>query len=248
MDDEIEAAVETFARGYAFARSIPHPYLAVPMDRYWRLHDAPRSRDRYRNEEWIGYDAEPAHLATAARDGSSSRYVVSAITPAQRADEALRSSYRSLGFRLLGTEPMMIHRLTRIPRPHSPATIERVTTTNLLQQLNRQARKRQLLPKHLEPDSTAAQYVALVDGAIVGWVQSITVGEMTWCSNMFVAPPHRRQGIASDLVTRMLRDDRKRGAVASVLQASSAGTPLYRTLGYRQIATTLLVAPHRATG
>lgn len=243
MDGEIDAAVETFVRGYAFARSIPHPYLVKRAGAYWRLHDAPRKVDRFRNEEWIGYDAEPADLATAAADGSEGRYMITAISHEL---QAIRPAYRSLGFRLLGTEPMMVHPLTRIPRRSSPATIERVTAADRLHDLNRAARKRQLVPEHLQPDSPVLQYVALVEDAIVGWVQSIAVGNMTWCSNMAVLPNHRRLGIASALMAKMLRADRQRGATASVLLASSAGTPLYQAIGYRQIATALLVTPPRA--
>ncbi len=89
------------------------------------------------------------------------------------------------------------------------------------------------------------QYVALIGGAIVGWVASITVDDATWCSNLHVQPAHRRRGIGRALMVRMLRDDRAAGAALSVLTASHSGAMLYPTIGYEQVATLLLFTPPR---
>ena len=45
-------------------------------------------------------------------------------------------------------------------------------------------------------DAPQRQYVALIDGAIVGWVGSIAVDDATWCQNMYVQREFRRRGIA----------------------------------------------------
>ena len=58
-------------------------------------------------------------------------------------------AFHSLGYRLGTTEPVMAHDLARIPRCASPATIERVTTSEMSERVARYARSRQLLPEHL---------------------------------------------------------------------------------------------------
>jgi GNAT superfamily N-acetyltransferase len=100
-----------------------------------------------------------------------------------------------------------------------------------------------LLPEHLAPDSLLRPYVALIDGAVVGWVSSIVVGAATWCSNMYVQPAFRRRGIARAMLCRMLEDDRAGGAQTAVLLASHTGAMLYPVVGYAQIGTLLLFNP-----
>jgi GNAT superfamily N-acetyltransferase len=149
------------------------------------------------------------------------------------------------------SEPLMVHRLRRIRRFDAPAKIERVTTRDVADRLAKAARKRQVLPEHLEADprdSLLRAYVALLDGDIVGWVRSIAAGDAAWCSDMNVKEPYRRRGIARAMLSRMLRDDRAAGARRAVLLASHAGAKLYPLVGYEQIATLLLFTPHRARG
>ena len=167
------------------------------------------SEGTYRREEWI------AHGVDAGRDpqggyertpGASSASARSA--PRGESDAGTRADFKALNYRLNSTEPVMVHRLRRIPRAAGPLPIERVLTAELADRLNRTTRIRQILPEHLSPDAPLRQYVALEDGQPVGWVQSIVVDSATWCSNMHVAPAARRRGIGRALMCRMLRDDR----------------------------------------
>ena len=88
----------------------------------------------------------------------------------------------------------------------------------------------------------------MIDGQIVGWVRSIAVGEMTWCSNMYVVEKHRRRGIGRAMMCRMLRDDREHGATMAVLLASHTGAKLYAAVGYEQIGTLLVFTPKAVNG
>ena len=157
----------------------------------------------------------------------------------------MRAGFKALDYRLIGSEPFMIHRLRRIPRVAAPATIRRVRTPNLAARLAKAARSRQIRPEHLGDGAPQRQYVALIDGAIVGWVGSIAVEDATWCQNMFVQREFRRRGIARAMLCRLLRDDRAAGAKLAVLLASHTGAKLYHTVGYRQIGTLLLFSPRK---
>ena len=256
--DEFERAIEVFARGWCFARSFTHPYLAerVSMDApgnrsggsLWVLRDAERRSGRYRNEEWVSHRVPPARVHAAATGPPPHRrggYTVCAIHAADEPDQPLRAGFKALDYRLMTSEPFMIHRLRRIPRVAAPATIRRVRTPELAARLAKAARSRQVLPENLGDEAPQRQYVALIDGAIVGWVGSIAVEDATWCQNMFVQREFRRRGIARAMLCRLLRDDRAAGAKLAVLLASHTGAKLYHTVGYRQIGTLLLFSPRK---
>ena len=83
-------------------------------------------------------------------------------------DQPLRTGFKALEYRLIGSEPFMIHRLRRIPWVATPATIRRVRTAALAERLAKAARSRQILPGHLGNDAPQRQYVALIDGASRG--------------------------------------------------------------------------------
>jgi GNAT superfamily N-acetyltransferase len=241
----IERSLEVFAHGFGFTRSFTHPYLAERVGPVWVLRDGPRRRGRYRNEEWLAYGVAPAEVDRIAREETRGRYVVCAICGIDEPQEPLRAAFKSLGYRLGRTEPLMIHSLAHIPTFDAPAVVERVTSADMAERLARAARSRQILPEHLTQNAPLRQYVALMDGEPVGWVRSIVVGDATWCSDMYVHPPVRRRGIARSMLCRMLHDDRAAGARLAVLLASHAGAKLYPVVGYEQIGTLLLFQPRK---
>jgi GNAT superfamily N-acetyltransferase len=244
----IARAIEAFAHGFCFTRSFTHPYIADRVGPVWVVRDAPRSRGDYRREEWIAHGVPPAEVDRLARARTRGGFAICAIRAVDEPEDPLRDGYKALGYRLGTTEPMMIHRLQRIPRPAAPARIERVTTQAMADRVAKAARTRQVLPEHFGDGSRLRQYVALVEGRNepVGWVRSIDAGNRaTWCSNMYVHPDFRRRGIARALLARMLRDDRAAGAKAAVLLASHVGAKLYEAVGYEQIGTLLLFTPVR---
>ena len=186
----------------------------------------------------------------ADRRRTAAGYSVCAIHATGEPDRPLRDGFKSLGYRLGGTEPFMIHRLRRIPRVTSPAVIRRVRTAALADRLAKAARGRQILPEHLGDDAPQRQYVAMAGDAIVGWVGSIAVGDATWCQNMYVAPAYRRRGIARAMLCRLLRDDRAAGTVLAVLLASHTGAKLYASVGLfaDRLAAVLYAEPEVRAG
>lgn len=242
---DIARAVEVFARGVSFTRSFTHPYVAARVGPLWVMRDAPRRRGDYRTEEWIAYGVAPEEVDALARRHTRGRFAVCALHSHGETDVSLRAGFKALGYRLLTTEPLMVHPLKGIPSTKSPAVIERVTTLEWASRLARAAGARQMLPEHLAPKAPLRQYMARIGDELVGWVRSIVVGEATWCSNMYVVPRVRRQGIARSMLCRMLQDDQATGATTSVLLASHTGAKLYPVVGYEQIGTLLLFTPKR---
>ena len=264
---EFARAIEVFSRGFSFARSFTHPYLAEcrspdgsgsSAGTLWVLRDAERRTGTYRKEEWVSHGMAPADVHDAATispwrerartcrsTGTRGGYGVCAIHATDEPDRPLRDGFKALGYRLGGTEPFMIHRLRRIPRVTAPAVIRRVRTKGLADRLAKAARSRQILPEHLGSDTAQRQYAAMVGDSIVGWVGSIAVGDATWCQNMYVAPAYRRRGIARAMLCRLLRDDRAAGTVLAVLLASHTGAKLYASVGYTRIGTLLFFTPSR---
>ena len=242
----LHRAIEVFAHGFGFVRSYTHPYVPHRVGPLWVLRDDPRKNPRdYRREEWLAYKVDPEEVDQLARKHTRGRYAICAFHTVNEPDQPLRAAFKALNYRLQTTEPMMVHRLAKIPRADSPATIRRVTTRALADRLAKAAGRTQIPARHLKDDSTMRQYVALVDDQPVGWVRSIVVGDATWCSHMEVRPEFRRRGIARAMLARMLRDDRDAGAKVNVLLSSHTGALLYPVVGYEHIATLLLFTPRK---
>jgi GNAT superfamily N-acetyltransferase len=240
----IDLAVEVFARGYAFTRSFTHPYRAVRVGPIWALRDTPRRRAAdYRREEWAAHGVEPAEVDRVARAVTRGRFAVCAIRAADEPAEPLRAAYRALGYRLMVTEPIMLHALDAVPPFEGPLPVERVLTPALADAVNEAAGQRQILPDHLAPGAPLRQYVALDGERPVGWVRCVVVGDSTWVSSMWVEPAYRRRGVGRSMLVRMLQDDREHGVTRSILTASHTGALLYPRVGYSQIGELLFYMP-----
>lgn len=241
-----DRAIEAFVGGFCATRTFTHPYLAERLGNIWVIRDAPRQRSAdYRREEWIAHNVPPEVVDAVARAGTRGGYCICAFCAEGEPDAPLRTAYKALGYRLGAIETFMAHHLRRIPRMPAPLPVQRVTTQDLADRLATAARKRMILPEHLAADSPIRQYVALRDGQPVGWARSVTVGDATWTSDVYVEPAYRRRGVGKSLLARLLRDDRARGARAAVLLASHAGAMLYPHVGYERIGRLLLLTPVR---
>jgi GNAT superfamily N-acetyltransferase len=243
---EMTFAIEVFVRGHAAGRSRTFPYLVDRIGPLWVMRDAPRKNPRdYRKEEWIADDTDPGEADRIARQHARGRFYVCHMIADGAPDAPVRAAYKTLGYRLLGTEGFFLQRLTRIPKPPSRVTVERLRTPELAARLGKFTRTRPIASDLLGDDAPFRQYVALDGADIVGRVRSVDAAGATWCADMYVEPAHRRRGIGRALLARMLRDDRARGSKCSVLTASHAGALLYPHLGYERIGTLLMFAPRR---
>src|SRR5580765_797016 len=113
----VNHAIEVFVRGFSFTRSFTHPYHPRQMGQAWAVRDAPRKRAAdYRREEWVAAQIAPAELDALARKNSRSHFCICAIVPEGQDDGPLRAAYKSLGYRLGGSEFLMAHELKSIPK------------------------------------------------------------------------------------------------------------------------------------
>ncbi len=246
---EIERALEVFVRGFSADKSRTWPYEFARVGKTWVMRDAPRKNPRdYRKEEWVAYGVPAPEVDSVARKMTRGRFFVCAVRSMEEPEEPLRASYKELGYRLLSTEPLFVHRLKTIPRVASPVTIERVTTPEMAARYGKASRTRPIPAEKLVKDAPFRQFVALDGDKIVGAVRSVDAGDCTWCSNMYVWPSHRRRGIGSALLCHMLRDDRRGGFRQSVLLSSHTGALVYPRVGYEQIGLLYIFAPKRRAG
>ena len=244
----VERAIEVFVHGFAFTRSFTHPYLAEHIQPgIWVLRDAPRARADYRGEEYVATGVGAAALDALARRHTRGRFKICVLLAGADADVSIRQEFRALGYRLMGTEAMMLHQLAPLAPLAEPFPIVRISSEEQANLLAQAARSRQILPEHLAADpAPMRQYMALDGETPVGWVGSVVVEDCGWCTNMFVVPSHRRRGIARALLTRMLADDQASGARANILLASHAGAKLYPAVGYETIGRLLIFVPLRS--
>ncbi|HEY2411125.1 MAG TPA: GNAT family N-acetyltransferase [Pirellulaceae bacterium] len=243
---QIRGTIQTFVRGFCAQKSATHPYEFAKIGDVWVMRDAVRKNPRYyRKEEWIAYGTPAAEVDIIARRQTRGRFFVCAVRGMEESDEKLRASYKEIGYRLMATEPLFVHRLKTIPRAASPAVIERVASEDMARRFGKASRSRPIPIEQFGKDAPFRQYVALESEEIVGWVRSIDAGGSNWVANMYVRPKSRRRGIGMALLTKMLRDDKKRGAKQSVLLSSHTGALVYPRVGYEQIGMLYIYAPRK---
>ena len=178
----------------------------------------------------------------------------------QKENPALRL-YERQGFRIVGdganqSEWLMVRRLdsTRTPtvlefRRLNPSDLPTFIEMRIAQLLEEGAQKtcdlrpalRDYYQRHLA-DGTFVSWLALSDGEIVGTSGLSIVekppyfgcltGRLGLLSSMYVRPDLRRQGIARDLLLRIVDEAKERGCGAVHITASEAGTHLYRACGF----------------
>ena len=220
---DLALAIDAFLRGYCSGRSRTHPYERTEIDGVWVMRDAPRRNPRdYRKEEWIACGVEPAAVDRTARQHTRGRYFICAVHGADESDQPLRAGLQTLGYRLLATEPFFMHRLKRIPRTPAPATIRQVRTRS-----SPTSSAKPPAPSRSRRSISAAtprfaNTWRSTTAKIVGWVRSVAAGDAAWCSDMYVAPSHRRRGIGRRCSAKCSATTAP-AATPSVLLSSHAG-------------------------
>ena len=82
-------------------------------------------------------------------------------------------------------------------------------------------------------DPEGLHLIAVIDGEIVATCRIIFVGPNAQFSRLAVEQPHRRSGIASQLLQRAEVESRAAKAKRIVLHAQTYALPLYEGFGYR---------------
>ena len=84
----------------------------------------------------------------------------------------------------------------------------------------------------LPPDVGFAYGVRAADGHLVSVAASLDLGTDTSVQWVATDPGHRRQGLGTRVMRRLLHEARRRGRETASLQASPDGLPLYERLGF----------------
>lgn len=241
----IEAAMDVFIEAFCLGRSRTHPYMGGQECGMWVMRDGLRKDPRdYRCEEWFVRGVLTTDQDSHIRKQTRGRYAVGSIRTPDESEDELRQGYRDLRYRLLMTEMFFAHDLGAFTAADSPATISLVTDRAGMERMKRVTGRLPFHPDRLtENPRRVRQYIAEIDGEIVGWTRSIRCREGNWCSDLQVKTEHRRKGIGSALMTRMLRDDKDEWGGASCLLASHAGAKLYPRLGYAAIGQLFVYSP-----
>ena len=115
----LDRVVEVFVRAFTYTRSFTHPYLAQRVGPLWVMRDAPRTSGDWRTEEWVAHGGAPAEIDRIARRHTRGRFALCVICGSGEPDAPMRADFKSLGYRLRATEPMMVHRRRRMISPYS---------------------------------------------------------------------------------------------------------------------------------
>lgn len=78
-------------------------------------------------------------------------------------------------------------------------------------------------------------YIGWVGGEPAGTAMRLSAHGIAGVFNVSTVPAFRRRGIGEALTWRAALDGRVDGCLASALQASEMGEPIYRRMGYREI-------------
>ena len=93
-------------------------------------------------------------------------------------------------------------------------------------------------------DNTLVEWVAEEDGKIVGTAAILFFefppaftnpsGIKGYITNMFTVPEYRGQGLASELLKKVLDEARSRSVKNILLAASDMGKPVYKNVGFEE--------------
>ena len=131
--------------------------------------------------------------------------------------------------------PVMTLDLTGWPEPGEP--VERVAIAEIGAVNDRAYGGDQLgrLIAALPPDAGYAYGVRAPDGRLASAAASLDLGSDTSVQWVATDPEHRRQGLGTRVMRRLLHAARGRGRATASLQASPDGLPLYERLGFRTV-------------
>ncbi|MBQ9317684.1 MAG: GNAT family N-acetyltransferase [Atopobiaceae bacterium] len=225
-------------------------------DEYGHIDDETPSLSISLYEQYRGQGMGTALMSALLGELREAGYARASLS-VQKENPALRL-YERTGFRIVGdgfdeTEWLMVCRLDRATglevRRAEPADVPTLVEMRVAQLLEEgpgeSADLRPALSDHYLrhlADGTFFSWVACAGGRMVA-TSGISVvekppyygcpaGRIGLVSGMYTLPAWRHQGIARDLLCRVVGEARSRGCGAVQITASEAGVPLYRSIGF----------------
>lgn len=238
--NEIETALEVFARAFAQVRSRAYPVVPELREGVWILADSPH-RTKARAAELITQIPDPFLTLRIGNAIPAKRWTVALAIPADVQTEPIVRSYKAAEFRRFSTEPFFTldPGSANLSGQHK---IVRVDSAELARLIQTKSKGKHIEPQHIgNQNAPNRQYACLKNGEPIGWVSSLRIENLgTWVSNLFVHHAHRGQGVGASLMSALLIDN---PGSLSVLAASSDGARLYTKLGYAKVADLVLFRP-----
>lgn len=232
----IPEAIEVFVHAFCEGKSMTYPYIPTLIDGLWVMRDTP-DRKNARKIEIITHDIEPETVVDTIRNHGIGWHFLCEIHSPDADFEAIRSKYKSLGYKALSTEWLFVHDLRVIPAFESEPPARLVPDEATMQTINQRGKqKRKLRPgtRHFTVWDEDRDY---------GWVYSIPYKDKAWVGDLYVYESDRGKGYGRALMSKLLQSDRENGVKQSVLLASTAGARLYPHMGYRQIGILQMFCP-----
>lgn len=241
---KLEHAIDVFGYGYCLGKSLHGPYVYKRVGKVALMHDDPPRRRCHRASQVVTMHTNPKETVRAIGKLDPGRHFLCVVIDGSTDLLAVRDDYRSVGYRLIGTEPLFVLDPAEANLPAGPRRAGRVSDPDRLAVFQKAIRRKAFGPDWFDGDDSLVRLYAVWSGDVpVGWVKSVkTPYDANWVSDLFVSPDFRRQGLGLDLMAAMIEDDLRFGVRQSVLLSSHTGAMLYPKLGYQRVGTLLLMS------
>ncbi len=152
------------------------------------------------------------------------------------ADTASAATLEANGH-VLDAEPrMMLGEAAEVAGTDAPVELDRAPTPETIAALNdRVYGYPGSFARTLRSLAGLDAAVAVAGGEPVACALALHAGGDCHITLVATLPAHRRRGIASGLIRRLVRRGRERGCTTTSLVATAAGAPVYARLGYRDL-------------
>lgn len=210
------------------------------------MHDEP-SRKNDRAIEVVSAGCQPSEVIDFCRHVVRPKHFLAAIDRPEVDDKLLTSTYKSVGYRLLNREPLMVLDLSSpLPDTRAKYQTEPVTTLETSAWLQKATKCHHLKPADLLPESRLRMVVAREGDTWIGHAKATRVGTCCWISDVLVSPEYRNRGYGLSLLLELLGQQQQLGASHAVLLASNLGSKLYPKAGFQTVGTLRLYQAPKA--
>jgi predicted GNAT family acetyltransferase len=192
-------------------------------------------------DEFFVLDADPDEVVQAV--GAAQTREHHCLTVFHQPAQATITSYADRGYRLAERLFLMACDIYAPAVSQAALAARRVTTVDEAAWINTRRGKPIVAPHHLS-DPGVAYYYLMLDGALAATgILVHAEPQVAYIADLFTFPAYRGQGIATELMQRMLVDAAAAGARQSLLLATERARRLYAKLGYSDLLFAQVFVP-----